>query len=521
MRCHLVDSLEWTYPDSNVPDKPVTALSVDVARGGTAACQVLVAEAAGSVRVRVEADGGQVFRLVDVPVEVNTGPVGFIEKPDGKRNRHVTRRAPFRVYDAMAPLRGPAPPGAAAIRAFRAQVAVSRSARPGRRQWRIVVSDARQSLALTLSANVFPVRVPPVSGASLKYTNWFSLGNMADRHGLAPWSGPHWRMIRRYAELMVRGRQNMFWLTMGDVFETAARRPRLNVSRLERLVKVFTGAGMYYIEGPHFAHRLNGDWNATRFAVATAPKIPATGPEGVRHVAIIARQLQAQIDRHDWRGRWVQHVADEPSDGNADDYRILAGMIRKHMPGVRIIEATMCKSVVGSVDIWVPKNCDYECDREFFAGQQALGDEVWHYTCCFPGGPYLNRLLDGELLRPCLLHWGNARYDLPGFLHWGLNHYKPDQDPFRQNVVDHGGGNSLPAGDTHVVYPGADGPWSSMRFEAQREGAEDYELLRILRQKAPRRAAAVLRKVIRSFKEYTLDVKVFRKARRELLSALR
>ena len=61
---------------------------------------------------------------------------------------------------------------------------------------------------------------------------------------------------------------------------------------------------------------------------------------------------------------------------------------------------------------------------------------------------------------------------LDGFLHWGLNQYHAD--PFAQSVVDHtaapGTENRLPAGDTHVLYPGPDGPWSSVRFEAHRIG---------------------------------------------------
>jgi len=115
-----------------------------------------------------------------------------------------------------------------------------------------------------------------------------------------------------------------------------------------------------------------------------------------------------------------------------------------------------------------------------------------------------------ELLRPTLLHWGNALYELPGFLHWGLNHYRPGQDPFAQSVVGHAGGNK----------PGSRGPWSSARFEAQREGAEDYELLMRLRERRPRRFRAILRRVIRSFRDYTTDVRAFRRARRDLPASL-
>ena len=113
-------------------------------------------------------------------------------------------------------------------------------------------------------------------------------------------------------------------------------------------------------------------------------------------------------------------------------------------------------------------------------------------------------------------------FDLHGFLHWGLNHYGGNQNPFESNVVCNWGGatNSLPAGDTHVVYPGADGPWSSLRLEAQREGFEDAELLRLLRARRPHKAVGILRRVVRGFDDYAKDVCMFRAARRALLLAL-
>ena len=71
--------------------------------------------------------------------------------------------------------------------------------------------------------------------------------------------------------------------------------------------------------------------------------------------------------------------------------------------------------------------------------------------------------------------WMGALYRLSGFLHWGFNYYIGD-DIWHSACCPHKGA-LLPAGDAHIVYPGKDGrPWRSMRFEAQRAGAEDYEL---------------------------------------------
>ena len=113
MNAELRDSLEPLFPDSVIHRRPCTAMELDVARGGTAAVHVLVSGAAegeplrATVRdARGPVRGAKWFRLLDVPVEVNTGLELFTEPddPDGQVNPYVIRRAPFRVYDAMSPI---------------------------------------------------------------------------------------------------------------------------------------------------------------------------------------------------------------------------------------------------------------------------------------------------------------------------------------------------------------------------------------------------------------------------------
>ena len=118
--------------------------------------------------------------------------------------------------------------------------------------------------------------------------------------------------------------------------------------------------------------------------------------------------------------------------------------------------------------------------------------------------------------------WALVKYDLAGFLHWGFNHYCSGVDPFTQSVVPHGQGppNYLPAGDSHVVYPGKDGPLSGQRFEAQRIGLEDAELLRLLAARDPARAQAIITRLFRAFDNYETDLAAYRAAKRDLLIAL-
>ena len=219
-----------------------------------------------------------------------------------------------------------------------------------------------------------------------------------------------------------------------------------------------------------------------------------TTAAGAAVVARHASNFANLIERHGWRERWYQHVADEASSNNVVNYRITCGIVRKYMPGIRLLDAVELPDMAGALDAYCPKNYKYE---EFHAEYEALrtrpSDEIWCYTCCFPGGIWLNRMLDHELLRPVYLGWGCHLFNLDGYLHWGYNQFSPKSDPLKASLGLGGAKiyTSLPSGDLNIVYAGTGGPWLSIRLEAMRQGIEDLELLRLLRAKSPDRKSVV------------------------------
>jgi hypothetical protein len=523
----LFDELEEIYPDSDVASgRP--EITLHSARGVPVAVHVLVsgAEAGGELGFGVTAGGKPVpqarwCRMIDVPVEENTGLVSRTERYDGKRNPHVIRRAPFRVFEALQPVRSPVSADAAVV-ALRLEIPVPISAAPGLTDYVVSLSQDDQEVSLELEVHVHRAVVPRAGRDTLHYTNWFSTGNIAGRHGLEPWSEEFWSMLGRYASLLARGRQNTFWLRWSDVFEKdPAGVPKLDRARLERYVETFRNAGLWWIEGAPIARRPGGDWSSTTLELGIV-KVPATGPEGRAALAGMCGQLLEALEANGWRESWLQHLADEPTDTNADDYNELAAVVKALLPGVPIVEATMSRRLEGSVDVWCPQVQKYQQHQDFFGKRRAQGDRIWVYTCLAPGGPWLNRLLDQERLRQVHIGWAAASCDLHGFLHWGLNHYKAD--PFTRSVVDHPAqpntNNRLPAGDSHIIYPGPDCPWSSHRFESHRIGLEDHELLKQLQAGNPQAARTIIGSVFRAFDDYTTSVADYRRAKRLLLEAL-
>ena len=78
----------------------------------------------------------------------------------------------------------------------------------------------------------------------------------------------------------------------------------------------------------------------------------------------------------------TQALADEPQEGNARTYRILAAICRKFLPGVPILDAVETTNLGGGIDIWVPKQDTFEKKKDTFRLLQDAGEAIWFYTRC-------------------------------------------------------------------------------------------------------------------------------------------
>ena len=520
--CHeaaLTDPLAWLYADSKI-ESAERIDEIDVPLNGVVDVNILLNSVQPGAKLEFEAsESGRWYRLQSVNVKRNTGLRGFLEPRPGS-NPHVARRAPFDVFDILVPLDAQIVEDPRETEALRFRMSVPAHG-AGSFDLRFTVRQSGQTSSLSLKVNVHDVSLPPVGKDSFKYVNWMSLGSMAVSHGLEPWSEEHWEMIEKYIRLAVSGRQNT---ASCSVTEKGAEGMILNRARTERLREICERSGIWYFEGPQPAG-FSAGWGSPTFNAAYTTN-RSTSVKGALAISRFAKELMQFINDHGLKERWFQHVADEPGGKNVSEYRITAGIVRRYMPGVMLSEAVEEPSFAGALDVWIPKVNDYETNRaqyDFF--RTNFGDKVWCYTCCIPGGKWMNRTMDGELLRPALIPWVSVMFDIEGFLHWGFNNWaiNQKQDPFKDPYPKKWGsnnGNSLPPGDTHIVYPGKDGPWPSARLEATRAGMEDADLLRMLRARDKEGSDALVRRSARGFGNFTPSCKLYREVRRDLLKRL-
>ncbi len=397
----------------------------------------------------------------------------------------------------------------------------------------------------------FYIRVYPVTlGKSpLFITNWSShfnpasLSIMNKNQDVPIYSPLYWQLIEMHAEVMASHRQNVhrIYPVWNTQYAYKNGQYSFDFSRFDREAGIFDKVGaLERIEGGHLAWR-SGAWDDPFFVEVPLPdneetrKLkgspnPIKTDNGIRFVTLPIEDVRAQnflnqflpalkehLEQKGWLNRYMQHIADEPTAKNAPSYCAISDYVRKYLPGVKIMDAVLTsKELAGTIDVWVPVLDVLHRDHKFYQELQKNGKEVWFYTCVGPRGNYANRFIEQPLIQTRYLHWINYKYNLTGYLHWGLNYWENNQ----LNIDASRNRGRLPAGDHCIIYPGYRKLYSSIRFEAMRDGIDDYQLLKMVEKTNPPKAQEYANAIIQNFNEYDGSITYFRSIRKEMLDLL-
>ena len=458
-----------------------------------------------------------------VPVEENTGIDSRTEQFLGQINPDVIRRAPFEVFEIIQPLTKNEIETISHFSLLRISVKSIDFKSTGNFKLNLVLNDGFKTEQLKFKIKVHDASIPKLEKSKFFYTNWFNLSKMEEMHNLIRWNEEWFIMLDKYAKLMAEGRQNCI-IIPHELISLKSNKISLDEVKMISFINVFKKYGFKYFESPHLLNRgANDDWGSPELKTKLRKK-GYYSEEGKKEIDTIIRKIKSFTKKYNLENQWLQHIADEPTDINAQCYKDVSKQIKLIYPEVTIMEATNAKeSLSGSIDLWCPLINDFQENQDFFEEREKKGEKILIYTCLVPGGKWLNRTLDMERIRQVYFGWAGSKYNTFGYLHWGLNQYKAN--PFKQSVVKHpspqaSSNNFLPAGDTHVIYPGTDGPLSSLRFEAHRQGIEDYELLEKLKLKNPNKHARLIKKLFLNYTNYSLSIRKYERIRKKLLKSI-
>jgi len=522
----IISTLQATYPDKNNL-KFNNTFSYDIPQNSDFEALILIRSehnktfTFNSISKNLTNINYSIIKAV--PVEENTGVDSRTEQFLGQINHNVIRRAPFEVFEIIQPLTINKIITTSNFSLLRISVKSNEFKSPGSYKLNVILNDGFKTEQLKFKIKVHDASIPRLEESKFFYTNWFNLSKMEEMHNLLRWNKEWFTMLDKYAKLMAEGRQNCI-IIPHELISVKSNKISLDEEKMISFINVFKKYGFKYFESPHLLNRgANDDWGNPELKTKLR-KRGYYSEEGKKEIDTIIRKIKSFTKKYNLENQWLQHIADEPTDVNAQCYKDVSKQIKSIYPEITIMEATNAKeSLSGSIDLWCPLINDFQENQDFFNERESKGEKILIYTCLVPGGKWLNRTLDMERIRQVYFGWAGSKYNTFGYLHWGLNQYKAN--PFKQSVVKHpspqaSSNNFLPAGDTHVIYPGTDGPLSSLRFEAHRKGIEDYELLEKLKTKNIDKHSRLIKKLFFDYTNYSLSIKKYKRIRKKLLKSI-
>jgi len=420
--------------------------------------------------------------------------------------------------------------------AFWVNVVPKRGARAGRYSVRVtVMPEGGKQKVMKASVRLHAVSLKKRTGFPI--THWFYADAIMDWYDTDGFDARFWQLADTYLDNYTGHGMDALYIPVFTPPLDGVKRPTqlLRVSHngkgdytfdwrdVKRYVALAKKKGIRYFEWCHPITQW-GAKHAIRIyegqgqdeKLLWRPTTGATSKTYRNFLSQYLPQLHQFLSSEKILNRSFFHVSDEPhGDEHLKNYKKARAMLTELAPWMTVMDALTDIRFAREnlTDIPVPSiRTALDFHKE--------GIPSWCYYCCNPRGKYLNRLLDTPLPKIAMHGFLFYRWPFQGFLHWGYNYWYKSQtreliDPFV--VQDGGRWPGWAFGDTSVVYPGADGPIDSIRWEVFAESLQDYALLQTVGVDRDDRLLADLK----SFEEFPKNEDWRQKARAKVFSMIK
>ncbi|MGY0057203.1 glycoside hydrolase domain-containing protein [Streptomyces sp. LZ34] len=377
---------------------------------------------------------------------------------------------------------------------------VPEKARPGTYRGTVRVdADGRTQASYPLTIEVADASAPDSDDYNFFLDVWAQPETIAQAHGVKLWSDKHWKLIEAYSRDLASRGQKVINTTIVDnpwhhqwslgTRESQTATPyssmvgwtwdgktfSFDFARWDKYVQTTRRAGL----GPDigafsmlaFQDKEHLTYTDTRTGKTVYENVDLGGDRWREAWGAFLPAFEKHLKAKGWlEDAWLSF-----DERPIDTMKVVKDFVHEVAPAFddRI-------SVAGSISTeGVASNLSVDwggidaMTKEKAAERRAAGKITTFYVYGSPAHP--NTLSYSPAVESRMLPWISAQRNLDGFLRWSYNSWT--RDPFDQPV------HIFTQGDEYLVYPGKNGPMSSIRWEQLKEGIEDYELIAQLRKK--------------------------------------
>lgn len=380
-----------------------------------------------------------------------------------------------------------------------------------------VEADGHESIEYDLSLTVQEPVLPDTADFDFHLDLWLSPDPIAREHGVEVWSDGHWNLLERYfSDLATRSQKAVTATLVEHPWDhnwlEGTRRPT-TASGYSSMVDWAYDGGSWSFDFSVFDRYVE-----TARECGLGPRIHAFGLLGFRPPEYLKyyhtgdeKRVKERVEVGDerWTEAWtaffeafVPHLrehgwledtwlaVDERDEDILDEaVAFLDDVAPELVDSLSIAgsadaapyadDLSLNSMYVPSIPFWFEQSLIDESELEdaepnvdvmsveTVERRRREGKTTTYYAAGTPSHP--NRLTFSPAVESRLLPWVAADNNLDGFLCWSYVSWPENvyTSPTFQYVQ----------GDEYLVYPGEDGPTSSIRWELLREGIEDFELL--------------------------------------------
>ena len=379
----------------------------------------------------------------------------------------------------------------------------------------------------------------------LIYTRWFHGDCIAQYHGTEVYSERHWELIDKHIRAAVHDGMNMILTPIHtpplDTAPGSYRTPvhlvdieRKNgkyffsFEKFDRFVKIAEAAGIKYFEMAHLFSQGGAHTAANILITENGEKKYAfdhnTPSDSKEYTDFLAEYLPTVVARTEALGiseRCFYHVSDEPRARDLETYKAARKAVVAHIKGAKTIDALTDYSYYAAGLVEYPVA---SVDHVGSFLPHKIPTQFIYYSCAQQNGQ-INSFLAMPHARVRMLGALLYKYNMRGFLQWGLNFYNScmsleEINPYTTTSAD----KRFQSGDPFILYPSKNGAYTSIRGRLTHAAISDLDLLRTAEKKIGRESVIELIDDLAgsplTFEHYPKDNEFFFNLRERLIEIL-
>ena len=348
-----------------------------------------------------------------------------------------------------------------------------------------VYARKQKTQKLNICLEVLPQILPDAKDWKFHLDLWQHPSAVARVNNVKHWSEEHWKLLEETMKMLADAGQKVITTTVNkdpwhhqcyDAYEdmilwtqNANGSWTYDYSVFDRWVTLMMQLGVTKMINCYSMIPWNNEIHY--FDVSAGKYIDISAKPGSKEFAELWTPFLKDFRKHLDEKGWLTITNIAMDERSPQDMKAMLGLLQKVAPEFGVSLADNHKSYKQYPllkDICVAFGATFEESDLYYRNQNELISSF--YVCCADKFP--NVFTFSDPAEATYIGWYATAAGLDGFLRWAYNSWV-------ENPVIDSRFRNWPAGDTYIIYPGRR---SSIRFERLREGIQDAEKIRILRE---------------------------------------